>query len=95
MKPDCRFEEYFLPDTPETMFGDEALQNLLDAFTVHGPWHGTGGELADPNLSTRQTQSGGIPAMDSMTFTLLCQLMFTTTLKIAPGFPIHVVNRTR
>ena len=23
--PDCRFEEYFLPDTPETMFGDETL----------------------------------------------------------------------
>ena len=23
--PDCRFEEYFLPDTPETTFGDETL----------------------------------------------------------------------
>ena len=40
----CRFEEYFLPDTPETTFGDETLRNLLDAFTVHGPWRGTGGE---------------------------------------------------
>ena len=42
--PDCRFEEYILPDTPETTFGDETLRNLLDAFTVHGQWHGTGGE---------------------------------------------------
>ena len=23
--PDCRFEEYFLPDTPGTTFGDETL----------------------------------------------------------------------
>ena len=23
--PDFRFEEYFLPDTPETTFGDETL----------------------------------------------------------------------
>ena len=23
--PDCRFQEYFLPDTPETTFGDETL----------------------------------------------------------------------
>ena len=23
--PDCCFEEYFLPDTPETMFGDKTL----------------------------------------------------------------------
>ena len=23
--PDCRFEEYFLPATPETTFGDETL----------------------------------------------------------------------
>ena len=42
--PDCRFEEYFQPDTPETTFGDETLRNLPDAFTVHGQWHGTGGE---------------------------------------------------
>ena len=42
--PGYRFEEYFLPDTPETTFGDETLRNLLDAFTVHGQWHGTGGE---------------------------------------------------
>ena len=42
--PDCRFEEYFLPDTPETTFGDETLRNLLDVFTVHGQWHGIGGE---------------------------------------------------
>ena len=42
--PDCRLEEYFLPDTPESAFGDEKLQNLIDAFIVHGPWHGTGGE---------------------------------------------------
>ena len=41
---DCRFEEYFLPDTPETTFEDERLQNLVDVFTVHGPWQGTGGE---------------------------------------------------
>ena len=40
----CRFEEYFLPDTPETTFGHETLRNLLDTFTVHGQWHGTGGE---------------------------------------------------
>ena len=40
--PDCRFEEYFLPDTPESTF--ETLRNLLDAFTVHGQWHGTGSE---------------------------------------------------
>ena len=53
--PDCRFEEYFLPDTLETMFGDETLRNFLDASTVHGPWHGTGGELAGPNLSARRT----------------------------------------
>ena len=51
--PDCRFEEYFLPYTPETTFGDETL-------------HGTG-ELAGPNLSARRSQSGGIPT-DSMTF---------------------------
>ena len=70
--PDCRFEEYFLPATPETTFGDETL--------------------AGPNLSARRTQSGGIPT-DSMTY--LCQLMFTTALKIAAGFPIHVGNRTR
>ena len=25
---DCRFEEYFLPDTPETTFGDETLRNF-------------------------------------------------------------------
>ena len=42
--PGCRFEDYFLPDTPETRFGDETLRNLLDAFTVHGQWHGTSGE---------------------------------------------------
>ena len=42
--PDCRFEEYFLPDTQQTTFGDETLLNLLDVFTVHGQWHGTGGE---------------------------------------------------
>ena len=42
--PDCRFEEYFLPDSPETTFGDETLRNRLDAFTVHGQWHGTGVE---------------------------------------------------
>ena len=41
---DCLFEEYFLPDTLETRFGDETLRNLLDTSTVHGPWHGTGGE---------------------------------------------------
>ena len=41
---DCRFEEYFLPDTLESTFGDEKLRNLLEAFTVHGQWHGTGGE---------------------------------------------------
>ena len=29
--------QYFLP---ETTFGDQTLQNLLDTFTVHGPWHG-------------------------------------------------------
>ena len=46
---DCRFEEYFLPDTLETTFGDETLWNLLDAFTAHGPWHGTGGEVAARN----------------------------------------------
>ena len=45
-----------------------------------------------PNLSARRTQSGGIPT-DSVT--RLCQLMFTTALKIAAGFPIHVGNRTR
>ena len=48
--------------------------------------------LAGLNLSARRTQSGGIPT-DSMT--CLCQLMFTTALKIAAGFPIHVGNRTR
>ena len=35
MTPDCRFEEYFLPDTPETTFGDEILRNLLDTFTAN------------------------------------------------------------
>ena len=45
-----------------------------------------------PNLSARQTQSGRIPT-DSVT--RLCQLMFTTALKIVAGFPIHVGNRTR
>ena len=44
MKPGCRFEEYFLPDTPETTFGDETLRKLLDEITAHGPQHGTGGE---------------------------------------------------
>ena len=29
MMPDCRFEEYFLPDTPETTFGDETLWYML------------------------------------------------------------------
>ena len=41
---DCRFEQYFLHDTPETTFGDETLWNLLDVFTVHGQWHGNVGE---------------------------------------------------
>ena len=41
---DCRYEEYFLPDTSETTAGDETLRNLLDAFIVHGPLHGTGVE---------------------------------------------------
>ena len=45
--PDCHFEEYFLPDTPETTFGDEMLRNLLYAFTVQGQWQGTGGEQID------------------------------------------------
>ena len=77
--PDCRFEEYFVPDTPETTFGDEMLRNFLDAFIFHGPWHGTGGELAGPNLSARRTQSGGIPAIYWPKD--VCQLMFTTALK--------------
>ena len=33
---------YILSNTPETMFGGKTLRNLLDAFTVHGPWHGLG-----------------------------------------------------
>ena len=45
--PDCRFEEYFLLDTPETTFGDEMQRNLLDAFIVHGPGHDTGGEHSE------------------------------------------------
>ena len=44
---DCGFEEYFLPDTPETRFENETQRNLLDAATIHGPWHGTGGENSD------------------------------------------------
>ena len=32
--------QYFLPNTPEITFADEMLQNLLDAFTVQGPWYG-------------------------------------------------------
>ena len=32
--------QQFLPNTPETMFGDETLQNLLDAFPVPSPLHG-------------------------------------------------------
>ena len=35
---DCRFEEYFLPDTPETTFEDQTLRNLQDAFLVRGPY---------------------------------------------------------
>ena len=31
----------------------------------------------------------------AIAMTCLCQLMFTTALKIAAGFPIHVGNRTR
>ena len=33
---------YFRRDTPETTFGEtgkEALSNLLDSITIHGPWH--------------------------------------------------------
>ena len=44
MMSDFPFEEYLLPDTLETTFGDETLRDLLDAFTDHGPWHGIGGE---------------------------------------------------
>ena len=49
-------------------------------------WHrGRGNSLnaTSANFSTRRTQSGGIPVRD------VCR-MFTTVLKIAPGFPIHV-----
>ena len=62
--PDCRFEEYILPDTPETTFGDETLRNLLDAFTVHDPWHGTGGEHIKRTYmyeASQDVQQAGIP----------------------------------
>ena len=45
--PDRRFEEHFLPNTPENTFGDETLENLLDAFIVYGPWHPTDGQHTD------------------------------------------------
>ena len=62
--PDCRFEEYFLPDTPETTFGDETLRNLLDVFTVHGQWHGIGGKRTDVGVyHAKISAEAGYPSL--------------------------------
>ena len=41
--PDCRFEEYFPPATPQTTFGDETLAggrlNKKDGLTRYGNSH--------------------------------------------------------
>ena len=92
--PDCRFEEYFLPDTLDITFGDDTIRNLLDAFKVHGPWQGISGELAGPNPLPGEHILAEF-RLYLMTFALLSQLMSTTEPKTVPGIPIHVGYRTR
>ena len=54
MMLDCRFEEYFLPDTPATTFRDETLRNLL--VRLKYDYLRAGVLLALDSLTTRSVQ---------------------------------------